>query len=168
MNPEIPIYCIDGDSIVFYDNVVDVPADVIKKVYGDDESEMYKNIQQEIDCRRYGKRLENASSFSPLNIHSNMNLDRYFERLIDKYSLVDLIVKSKSITNVTTKLEFILKEQSSKMPWLFTDDLKKSIIKNFEITYDFHMWFTGRRDSSQLDYLIKDFIKLIGCENMIS
>ncbi|MBF0204661.1 MAG: hypothetical protein HQK67_10195, partial [Desulfamplus sp.] len=81
MNPEIPIYCIDGDNIVVYDNVVNVPADVIKKVYEDAGSELYKNIQQEIECRRHGKRLDNASSFSPLNIHSNMNLDRYFERL---------------------------------------------------------------------------------------
>ncbi|MGD9731352.1 MAG: hypothetical protein AB7U45_04150 [Desulfamplus sp.] len=168
MNPEIPIYCIDGDNIVVYDNVINVPADVIKKVYEDGDSELYKNIQQEIECRRHGERLENASSFSPLNIHSNMNLDRYFERLIDKYALVDLIVKSKSITNVTIRLESILKELGSKMPWLFTDNIKKSIINNFEITYDFNTWFTEQRESSQLDYLIKDFINLIGFENMIS
>lgn len=167
MNPEIPIYCIDGDNIVVYDNVINVPADVIKKVYEDGDSELYKNIKQEIECRRRGERLNNASSFSPLNIHSNMNLDRYFERLIDKYSLVDLIVKSKSITNVIIILESILKELNSKMPWLFTNNLKQSIINNFEITYNFHTWFTEKRRYSQLNYLIKDFIERIGFPNMI-
>ncbi len=165
MNKSLPIYASDGDNLLYYETVLTVPQSILNGVYND--SGLYHYIQDEIELRRQGNRIQNSSSFGPLNIYSNMNIDRYFERLVDEYDLVGLIVKNKSMTVVTSKLRSILKNLHRDLPEIFNRHIQGAIEENIRITHKFHTWFVDSKDCYDLDVLIKLFIMKIGFPNCI-
>lgn len=165
MKKSLPIYTSDGTDLFYNETALTVPEDVLFNVYNG--SGLYLYIQDEIDLRRRGERIRYASSFVPLNIHSNMNIDRYFERLVDEYDLVGLIVKNRSMTVVKSKLKSILADLNRKRPQLFTKHIQVAIGNNIEITHKFHSWFADNRRYRNLDELIKLFIRKIAFPNSI-
>jgi hypothetical protein len=165
MNKTLPVYTLDGTELIYYETALTAPQDVLFKVYNG--AGLYQHIQNEIELRRRGHRMRESSSLVPLNIHSNMNIDRHFERLVDGYDLVDLIVKNRSMTVVTSKLQSILEDLHGKLPQLFKRHIQVAIENNIEITHKFHTWFVNNRSYENLDELIKLFIMRIGFPNCI-
>jgi len=161
----LPVYTSDGDNLLCYETALTVPQSILNGVYND--SGLYHYILDEIELRRQGNNIQNSSSFGPLNIHSHMNIDRHFERLVDEYDLVDLIVKNRSMTVVTSKLQSILEDLHGKLPQLFNRHRQLAIENNIEITHKFHTWFVNNRSYENLDELIKLFIMRIGFPNCI-
>lgn len=165
MNKSLPVYASDGNDLLYYETALTVPQNILNGVYQD--SGLYRYIQGEIELRRQGSRINNSSSFGPLNIYSNMNVDRYFERIVVEYDLVELIVKNKSMTVVTSKLQSILADLNGSLPQLFTRHIQGAIEENIRITHKFNTWFVDRHDYDGLDELIKLFIMRIGFPNCI-
>lgn len=161
----LPVYTSEGTNLIYNDTALAVPEDVLFTVYN--EAGLYQHILSEIDLRRRGYDISNISSLVPLNIHSNMNIDRYFERLVDEYDLVGLIVKNRSMTVVTSNLQSILMDLNGKLPQLFTKHIQGAIENNIGITHKFHTWFIDNRSYEKLDEHIKLFIMRIGFPNCI-
>jgi len=165
-NTALPVYASDGDSMLCYETALSVPQNILNCVYN--RSDLYHYILDEIDLRRQDNKIQNSSSFGPLNIYSNMNIDRYFERLVDEYDLVGLIVKNKSMTVVKSKLQSILADLNQNLPQLFTRHIQGAIEENIKITHKFHKWFVDSKGFDDLDELIKLFIMRIGFPNCIN
>lgn len=150
-NKSLPVYTSEGTDLIYNETALAVSEDVLFKVYNG--AGLYQHIQGEIDLRRKGYDIRNISSLVPLNIHSNMNIDRYFERLVDEYDLVGLIVKNRSMTVVTSKLQSIMADLHGKLPQLFTKHIQVAIENNIGITHKFHTWFVDNRSYEKLDEL---------------
>jgi hypothetical protein len=121
--------------------------------------ELYPHYFKELDRIKRGEPLTNSDMFSPLNIYSNMQLDSYFTYIIKRYSLAEIIHRSKSIFDVYQPLNGMLKELKVLQPKIFTNNLVKQIRESVEVLYKFHQWYCKRRDYGSLDELIELFIR---------
>jgi hypothetical protein len=99
------------DSIENYENIFNIPDKIIRGIYYTDE--LYQHYFKELDRIKKGEPLTNSDMFSPLNIYSNMQLDSYFTYIIKRYSLAEIIHRSKSIFDVYQPLNSMLKETKS-------------------------------------------------------
>jgi hypothetical protein len=147
------------DSIENYENIFSIPDKIIRGIYY--TNELYKHYIKELDRIKRGEPLSNSDMFSPLNIYSNMQLDSYFTYIIKRYSLAEIIHRSKSIFEVYQPLNSILKELKVLQPKIFTNNLVKQIKESVDVLYKFHQWYCKRRDYGSLDELIELFIKMI-------
>jgi hypothetical protein len=95
-------------------------------------------------------------------VYSSICLDRFFEWVIDRYELVELIYYCKSPTTLNGKLHTVLKDMKKQWPDVFNKSVCNSIAENLEITYQYHKWFIQNRDYGLLDEMIKLFINRIG------
>ncbi|MBF0234726.1 MAG: hypothetical protein HQK65_17040 [Desulfamplus sp.] len=165
MKDPLPFYSFENNNFEYYETILKVPDHVIKSVYQDHD--LYTYVIGERD--RIGKKkkgskqkvLENTNSFVPLNVMSNMAIDKLFKQVIDEYELVDIFTKSKSFTTIKNKLRCVLEIVSKAHPTIFTNNVNNSIIENFEITHEFHEWFTENQTYDQLDFHMKYFINNI-------
>ncbi|BAH74995.1 hypothetical protein [Solidesulfovibrio magneticus] len=148
-----PIYLDSNDANLWFGNVKDVPERILQSVYGD----ITPQILEEIRLRSCKQKLVNCNSFAPLFISSNINEDRVFERIIDKYEIAKIIVTSSSSSVVACKLRSILSEIEESYKSMFNREFLKSIAENIEATIVFDRWFRCSRDLIQLDELIKSF-----------
>lgn len=158
MNSIKPFYYFENDELKTFARVTDAPATIIEALYEDQET-IYAEIER---YRCDDQRLRNASSFVPLRVYSSICLDRFFEWVIDRYELVELIYYCKSPTTLNGKLHTVLKDMKKQWPDVFNKSVCNSIAENLEITYQYHKWFIQNRDYGLLDEMIKLFINRIG------
>ena len=147
------------NQIENYENIFSVSNKILQSIYFNDQ--MYCSLNTEIENLKRGKKLNNAGILSPLNIYSNMQLDLYFKYTIKKYSLAELIYRSKTDFDVYPKLKKMLEELKLSQPNIFTNKLTKQIYSSIEYIYKFHKWYCIRRDYESLDELIDEFVKTI-------
>jgi hypothetical protein len=106
-------------------------------------------------------------AFVPLNIYSEISLDRFFEFVIDEYELVDLLFRFGSINLFEYHLDLALAEMLRKYPRAFTKHNIKSIKENLEYIFVGHKWYRDKRDEKELDRLSRLFIKGINCPPLL-
>jgi len=156
---DIPLFEFRGTGLRVYPNLVDAPARIIEHVYRD--KGLIRFVQEEISRRLGGDRLQNASSFGPLNIFSHRQVDQYFEYVVTAYNLAEVFFEKWSLTTVNAYFEKVLDEIARECPELFTKHLRKAILENVAITYQFHRWFIDDRSRDGLDRLILSNIRRI-------
>jgi len=154
----LEIFYISGEDIIKFDKIWDVPLEVLKLVYTDDI--FFSNMLEELERLKTSTNLLNIDTFVPLNVFSNLQIDKFFEMVINKYNIMDLFL-SINYDQFNRKLNLILLNLNSKYPFLFTSKLIKCISENLRITYIFHLWWIKDRTKLKLDRLINDFINKI-------
>ena len=127
----------------------------------------YNNVCSEIDRRKSDKPLDNTNVFAPLSIYSNVIIDRFFEHIIEKEDLIDFFKDSISVDHVSIKFKKVFKKLVKEYPLIFTTALTREIIKNLQITFEFHKWYRDKRDKDSLHNLVLGFIKIINIKDMI-
>lgn len=160
MNADVPLYTISGGKFMKYSSLLDAPEEVLRSVAVDDEH--VQMILLEMDRRRNGIRLENSAAFSPLNVYSNLQLDKFFDMIIDKYDLTDEVDKATSPTNLNGRLARIFDDIDKNYPKAFSPYMKKTIFLTLERTWYWHKWFTDKRDEATLDLYMDQIISDIG------
>jgi hypothetical protein len=150
-------YIYNGD-IIKYDKIWNVPMEVLKLVYDNDES--FSSMLLELDRLNSSVNLLNVDTFVPLNVFSNLQVDKFFDDLIIKYEIMNIFLCS-NYEQFNRKLTSILTHFNSKHSNLFTPKLIRCISENLRITYIFHLWWTKDRTKLKLDKLINDFINKI-------
>lgn len=154
MNAQVPLYAFDGNDFEIYPSLLDAPQEVIRAVAANEAH--VKLILAEAERRRNGIRLENAGAFSPLNVYSNIRLDKFFEMIIDKYEMVDELVKSSSPTNWDGRLNRIMEEVQRHYHGSISSYMQKAIKLSLEKIWYWHEWYAGKRDVSTLEeYMAK-------------
>ena len=154
------------DGLAWYPKVMDVPQELLRRVYG--EGDILEVVREQVERRSRGARLIDCNAFGPLSVHSNLCLDRLFEWVIQEYELVKLITDSGTPTVLDVHLHKILNDLEAKYPQAFTKRMLKSIENNVDITHIFHhRWFMGKRDYETHDDYMARFIDMIGFPDKI-
>lgn len=148
-----PIYFNENGSQFYFKRISDIPEIMLQTIYGNITSQ----IIEEINLRSHKQKLANCNSFAPLFINSNINEDKIFESIIDKYEIAKLIILANSPSSITSRLSSIFEEIVKDYEGMFTDEFLKSIVENIEATVVFDQWFRCSRNLTQLDELIRSF-----------
>jgi len=160
MNADVPLYTTSGGEFKKYSSLLDAPEEVLRSVAVDDTH--VQMILSEMDRRRNGIRLENSAAFSPLNVYSNLQLDKFFSMVIDQYNLTGELGKATSPTNLKGRLTRIFDDIEKKYPRAFSPYMRKTILLTLERTWFWHRWFIGKRDEATLDSYMDQTIRDIG------
>lgn len=168
----LSFYSFENNLFEYYESILSVPDDILKSVYHNQDLYSFiineRNRISKKKKRSKQKVMYNANSFVPLNVMSNITIDKMFQQIIDEYEIVDIFIKSKSFTTIRNKIDCILDIFSEKYPTIFTDYVNNSILENFKITHYFHCWFVEDQTYEQLDHHMKYFINKIDSEEMLS
>jgi hypothetical protein len=159
MNKRLPLFHLAGEHLEVYPTLLDVPASLLSKVTSN--AEHAQIMLEEIERRRNGLRLHNAGAFSPVNVFSNLELDRFFTMIIDKYEFVMELHRSTSPTNLNGRVNRIFDDISLKYPGVFTPHMRQSIIHTFDRTWRWHKWFVDGRSLKIGDDLMAQTIREI-------
>ena len=166
LKKDLEIYDFTDDyKLEIYNGFDQIPDELIKKVYSDENVQSY--IFAEIKRRKSGQLLNNINSFIALNIYSNLCVDRFFEYLIDKYEMVDMLVNANSTAVVEGNFKLVNSELKRIYPNLFKKELMINIIENMEYTWTYCNWFKNDRSDVLLDYHNNQFIECIGCSELL-
>ena len=160
MNAAVPLYSFNGKQFDVFPSLLDVPEEVLHNIAVDDAHAQM--VLSEIERRRAGLRLENSASFGPLNVYSNLQLDKFFSMVIDQYDLTGVIGKSSSQTSLRGCLTRIFNDIDKRYPKAFSLHMKDVIKLNLERTWSWHKWFTGKHDEATLDAKMSIEIDEIG------
>ena len=151
-----------------YDNIFDVPNNIIDKIYRTDIS---KNIFQEnLALAKANKRLTNLNYLLNLNVYSQLQLDRFFEYIIEKHKLIDLLLYSHEYQNYKyfkSNSDFILFNLPAKYKAISNLHIKQ-IQKSLRYIFAFHDWVVKDQTKTQLDKLISQFITNIDFKYSLS
>lgn len=167
MNPAMPIYHYADGELICYDNVLSIPYTLVDSTYNDEELASY--ILEEIERRRRGERLLNASSFGALNIKGNLDLDRFFMDMVDHYQICDLFIKNSSYSVIEYRLGRIVADLGQRYPFICNKRFCQCVNLTFQHLFQFHSWFINDKSDERFDelmqYIIRviDFPKLIDC-----
>ena len=164
MNNYIQTYSFINNQLVQYDSVAELPDDILKSVY---PGSLYNSFINNIETKKNTNSFADIVAFVPLNIYSEMSLDRFFEFVIDQYELVDLLFRFGSFDLFEYHLDLALAEMLNKYPRAFTKHNIKSIKKNLEYIFVGHKWYRDKRDEKELDRLSRLFIKGINCPPLL-
>jgi hypothetical protein len=160
MNKDQPALDFVKGELHVYEKMTAISESYLKKVYGDERTIEF--IDQELARRKHGVNLHDINSLIPINIHSNICLDRLFEHIVKEHCLVDIIKTASSPTTINRRMQSVLKSLANSYPRIFTRKMVQSIMENIILTYEFHHWFVGERSSEKLESMMTAFIKMIG------
>ena len=166
MNKKIPFFNLKDGSLEVYNSVSEIPISIINSIATSPEH--VQTILEEIDRRNNGFRLQNAGSFGPFNVYSNLELDKFFAMVIKKYDLVSVMFHSTSPTGVNSRLGKVLGDLGRDYPQVFTRSVQQSIQQTVERTWRWHNWFVNGRNPQVAEELMLTVINEIGFPNMIS
>ena len=159
MNAAVPLYSLIGEEFKIYPSLLKAPEDVLRSVSCDDAH--FQVIMSEIDRRNEGLRLENSASFSPLNVYSNLELDKFFALIIERYDLTGEFAAASSPTNLNGRLTRIFADIEKRYPNAFSPYMNYTITLTLERAWYWHKWFVGKRDAATLDTYMAQEIKEI-------
>lgn len=156
MNAQKPFFHFAEENISCFTGITDIPKQIIEGIYTDVDY-----VHEEIGrYMEFEKKLQNAATFTPLRVYSNLCLDRFFEWIIDHYELVEMM-ESTSITTLMGNFSTITKDMAKKWPQVFTRQVCTAMQNNMRITHKYHRWFITKRDHETLDEDMRSFIKMI-------
>jgi hypothetical protein len=110
--------------------LVDVPDSTIQKVYPSDHA----YVKSEIANHLQGADLKNSSTFIPLSIHSQMQLDEFFMHVVDKVDIVSRMNFGGKSTKkkIDTEIAGIMDDLFANYKAFFSRDQKKKKKSMFE------------------------------------
>ena len=165
MNKKIPFFNLKDGILEVYNSVSEIPISIVHSIATSPEH--VQVILEEIDRRNNGFRLQNAGSFGPFNVYSNLELDKFFEMVIKKYDLVSVMKRSTSPTGLISCIGKVLDDLSRDYPQVFTRSVQQSIQQTFERSWRWHNWFVNGRNPQVAEELMLTVINEIGFPNMI-
>jgi hypothetical protein len=139
-----------------------VPDHILNQVYGNDVDDIKAEIQNLLQ----GKKRNDTSSFIPLSVNSQIQLDQFLMDIVDKHDVINKLdissytgtVKSrKASENPAIALAEELEKQYQKFE-LFS--LKK-LIKDLEYIRGFTAWLFHNQDPHKLEEIIRGTITAI-------
>lgn len=147
---ELNIHRFNGNTIETFSHI-DCPSEIYSEVYN---SQNLNLILEDIDNVKNNQKLKDVGAFVPLNIYSNLQLDKFFEYIIDKYNIVEKFKKG-NLTDVFATL-------GAAHPHVFTKRRIECLKMNFKQTWPFHQWKIKSGKYETFDQLMYKFIDDIG------
>ena len=148
----------DNNDITFYENQFQIPSHILEQIYGGD----LDLVKEELNRIKNNETLSNIATFTPITISNHLCIDKFFQFLITKYSILDIYISSQNYNTLKNRINPILLTLSKKYPYLFTNSFIRLATESIKYVYVFHKWFTLDRSESSLETLISKFIDNIG------
>lgn len=146
---ELPIYTFRSGQKIEIIPHLNVTDDILREVYYKDHT--FNGIKAEIQNVLDNKNLNNIDAFTPLNVYSNVQLDKFFSAIIDRYNLVDAFYNNSGLRGP-------LHAMQSAHSNVFTSKRMQCIKENFLKAWEFHNWFMNQRTYDSLEPIMNKFI----------
>jgi hypothetical protein len=160
-----PCYNMEND-LQEYDTIHDIPSYVIDQIYKTPEARAI--FDENIALAKSNARLTNLNYLTNVNIYGQLQLDHFFEFLIDKHDLVQLVFNSDGNYNLfKNQTDYILNSWSNKYKCISNTHIKQ-IRKSLKFTYAFHNWLLKDQSKTGLDKHMETFIKKINFRYTLS
>ncbi len=149
------IFEFDG-KILHGHHPLSIPCSIYQQVY-----QGYDNValQAQDDLIRkaaaQGHRL--LAGIAPLTISSELAIDCFFEFIIKKHQMVEILLNSRTIIHFKKDFNQALSEALAGHDNIF-GEMSESIKRSMTHVYKFHRWYANERDSPSLDTMSRDFI----------
>ena len=156
----------DNSNLEEYDTIWDIPDRVINQIYRTPESRDIFN--RNLELAQINARLENLNYLTNLNVHSQLELDKFFVFIIRKYKLVELMVDSNyNYNSFKNKSNHILNNLPSMYKCLSNQNVKQ-IQNSLKYIFAFHNWYNNDGTKAKFDVLMEMFIKKINFRYTLS
>jgi hypothetical protein len=156
---DLPVYRYHNRELESYHGLVSTPGYVFDEVYTDHS--LRNGVDDALGCLSKGKKIDDITLFAPLNVHSNVALDRLFMDIVADYEIAETIKKRRSFLPASNRLKTALDDMTSKHPDVFTKDLASSVEASLKAIWQFHRWYLDARDKEGLERLMAAFIAMI-------
>lgn len=153
------IFVFENNDINTYTFHIDLSNDILKTVYLDNS---YADIKLEIDNLYNGVKLNNIQSCVPIVIFSTIQLDKFFEYIVDKYEIVNIFNQTLNFFNIKNQFGSIINTIRFTQSNIFTQKFITCMNENFKYIYTFHSWFKNKfNDKIELERLVYKTIENI-------
>lgn len=140
----------DGKRVQIIEHLK-LPDEILKEIY--DTPDLFYGVKEEIKRCPTGN-LSNIDAFTPMNVYSNVQLDKFFNYIIDRY---DFVKASLDPNKWITPLIQI----GSAFPEIFSPRRITSLTENFQHLYNFQHWFLRDKSYTGFAPIMDNFIKQI-------
>lgn len=147
---DLPIYTFRSRSKIEIIKHIELPEEILRSVYNTDAT--YNGILEEIERVKADTNLIDVDSFTPLSVYSNVQLDKFFSYIIDRYNIVDNLVHN------PMRIKHTLEQLGGTHPNVFSSQRIQSLRSNFNKLLPFHYWFTHDRRRTSLAPIMDRFI----------
>jgi len=155
-------YRLKNQQLIKYKNILEVEDDVIQQIYHTqalyDAYQEGKNIFKQLDP---SQRQKNPDFLAPLNIFSNLNLDRYLNFLIEKYSVLNNILEIENQTTYLKQRNWTCKYLSEDEGKIFNNNDIKQINYNLEELYLLWTWLNNSPDEKIINRRVNQTIGIM-------
>lgn len=180
---DLDIFSLSGNGLDCY-TIGNIPDNILKLIYLDDDViikvkapkhsrnktvdesiNKFQFIKDEISKCYFNKknRLKDISCFAPLNIYSNIQLDKAFEEIIDKTNILDIVAPKRDGTPDTKKIDDFTDglKTSTDHHNVFTSHLSSFINRDLVCTSELMNWWLNDRTEAALETIIDNQISKI-------
>ena len=152
------IYEFDGKVLHAHDPL-SIPCSMYQKIY-----QGYGNValqaQDDLVRKAAGQGHLVQAGMAPLTISSELAVDQFFEFVIQKYQMVDIMLSSRNIVHFKKEFNQSLSEALAEYPHIFGVQMSQSIKDSMAHVCKFHRWYTDKYEPQSLDQMSREFIKL--------
>jgi len=157
---DLIVHDFKDNQLITHPNIQTLDDSIFRTIF--DSQDSYDDMQVDLTNLKSGNMLHNIDTFTPVNVYSNKQLDRFFEYIIHKYCIVNMFTSASDWESLSRKLNNLLLTLSAQYPVMFNSKLMRCITENFRITYIFHHWYQTSRKEDKLDDLVNAFVNKIG------
>jgi len=157
---DLLIYQFKDEKLITHPNIQTLDDSILREVYTTDE--YYDDMMLDMGNLKAGNMLHNIDTFTPANVYSNKQLDRFYAWVIHHYCVDDMFFRADNWETLSRQLNNLLLTLAAQYPVIFNSKSRKCIYENCRITYIFHHWYQTNRSEAKLGELINAFVDKIG------
>ncbi len=128
-------------------------------------SSMYQNhenlipeVKADLLSKSAGKKHREQANLEPVTVSSALAVDRFFERIIEKYEMIDVMINAHNGNYFEPEIAEVLSLAFDGYHHIFSRNAIDKIKESLEHVYTFHHWYTKKKDADYLEKISLQFI----------
>ena len=150
------VFNFTNNELTLYKNVHKLPNDIIDHVYF--TPDLKEGFLAERKLLANFEKLKDSPVFVPLNVYSNMMLDKYCAHLIDEYQFIDILTSTDFKTKAMKQAYNALHELEQNETSVFSVNFFKELKNDFDMIFDLHQLYVQGRDRRELNNFIRKVV----------
>lgn len=137
-----------------------IPSSLYSQIYGNQVS-MIEKAKICLETKAKGQRSKEQSMvlLSPMTISSELAIDRFFEHIIKKHHLLNILLETKNVMWFKYEMRQELHAAFEGYHKVFGKKMVDSIMDSLVHVYRLHRWYINQHDAESLDSLSRHFIE---------
>ena len=147
------VYFRDGE-LIYFENQCEIPNEILDLIYSNKGA-----ITDELSRIQNNEPLQNIAAFTPITINNQIMIDKFFEYIVTKYNIIDILFNSRNYNIFKNKINSIFLYLERKYPYLFTNQFNKLNEESMKYIYAFHKSFVNDMSNQSIEKLIEKLIE---------